>query len=227
MEDENEDEDDLEELMVKFLSFLRTEIALLRDHPRSSPEQLCATPLLKGYRLAGSHPLETVVGILRSECAEVDCGWVKALDQQSDPRLDGSDHSSLNSWLDGTLEISDPVDFGLGVGLGLVVGESGSLRETGLIVWFESVGSSDSICWAELEVFFLVRLGLSLVINPTSLRLLSLCCTIVLIIRRLEDSNSHPDSVRLLVLSESDVDDDTVCCTAVCTHTTNTSLTTG
>ncbi|CAH7671764.1 hypothetical protein PPACK8108_LOCUS6579 [Phakopsora pachyrhizi] len=75
-------------------------------------------------------------------CIEADCDWVKALDQQFDPRLDGSDHSLLNPWVD--------VDFGLGVSLELVVGESGSLKET------------DTICWVKLEVFFLVRLGLSL-----------------------------------------------------------------
>ncbi|CAH7681943.1 hypothetical protein PPACK8108_LOCUS14619 [Phakopsora pachyrhizi] len=66
--------------------------------------------------------------ILWRQCIEVDCGWVKALDQQFDPRLDGSDHSLLNPWVDVGLVLL--VDFGLGVGLGLVVGESGSLRDT-------------------------------------------------------------------------------------------------
>ncbi|KAI8461134.1 hypothetical protein BY996DRAFT_6408845 [Phakopsora pachyrhizi] len=42
-------------------------------------------------------------------CIEADCDWVKALDQQFDPRLDGSDHSLLNPWVDGTWDISDPV----------------------------------------------------------------------------------------------------------------------
>ncbi|CAH7670922.1 hypothetical protein PPACK8108_LOCUS5669 [Phakopsora pachyrhizi] len=66
--------------------------------------------------------------ILWRQCIEVDCGWVKALDQQFDPRLDGSDHSLLNPWVDVGLVLL--VYFGLGVGLGLVVGESGSLRDT-------------------------------------------------------------------------------------------------
>ncbi|KAI8458120.1 hypothetical protein BY996DRAFT_6411149 [Phakopsora pachyrhizi] len=123
--------------------------APLQDHSSSTPEKLWATPLSKGQRLVASHPLET--GLLRSEWAEVDCGWVKALDQQSDSRLDGSDHSSIDPWVNGTLDISDP----------------------GLSLYYHV--DYQKVCHVS-------------------------CC------HRLEDSTSHPDSVRIqsLVVSQGD-----------------------
>ncbi|CAH7675765.1 hypothetical protein PPACK8108_LOCUS10814 [Phakopsora pachyrhizi] len=206
MEDEDEDEDDLEELT-----------APLQDHSSSTPEKLWATPLSKGQRLVGSHPLET--GLLRSEWAEVDCSWVKALDQQSDSRLDGSDHSSIDPWVNAQLTVtsSTPV-FHMFSKIYLrwwfrpTLGQVWGLRSEGLIVWFESLGSSDSICWVELEVFFLVRLGLSLYYHVDYQKVCHVSCC-----HRLEDSTSHPDSVRsvklmrfnqLLVFSEFVVDDE-------------------